>query len=138
MGKPLQKPFPPIAYAMRSPRSAASELAASRNWIPIAGNFIPSDFVRSQWIGFEDACDKLGMKADRNRWRVARSILVTESDEKANAYVHAQDGMFRFYFRYLFTLAKMRGKAGEPDEMAKAEIEAEIDNALETMVICNQ
>ena len=135
MGKPLQKPFPPIAYAMRSPRSAASELAASRNWIPIAGNFIPSDFVRSQWLGFEEACNKLGIKADRNRWRVARSILVAESDEQAHDYIHAPDGMFRFYFRYLFTLAKMRGKPGEPDEAAKAEIEAGVDQALETMVI---
>ena len=43
--------------------------------------------------------------------------------------------MFRFYFRYLFTLAKMRGKAGSPDKVAKAEIEAEVDKALETMVI---
>ena len=29
MGKPLQKPFPPIAYAMRSPRSAACLLYTS-------------------------------------------------------------------------------------------------------------
>jgi alkanesulfonate monooxygenase SsuD/methylene tetrahydromethanopterin reductase-like flavin-dependent oxidoreductase (luciferase family) len=135
MGKPLQKPFPPIAYAMRSPRSAASELAADRDWIPIAGNFIPSDFVRSQWEGFEEACTKLGKPADRNIWRVARSILVADSDTAADAYVNAPDGMFRFYFRYLFTLSKMRGRPGEPDATAKAEIEAQVDDALKTMVI---
>lgn len=135
MGKPLQQPFPPIAYAMRSPRSSASMLAAARDWIPIAGNFIPSGFVRSQWEGFEEACDKLGKKADRERWRVARSILVAGSDQAALDYVHAPDGMFRFYFRYLFTLAKMRGRPGLPDDTTRAEIEAEVDTALETMVI---
>ena len=135
MGKPFQKPFPPIAYAMRSPRSAAAELAAGRDWIPIAGNFIPSDFVRTQWEGFEEACDKLGKPANRDIWRVARSILVADSDAAAHAYVHAPDGVFRFYFRYLFTLAKMRGKPGAPDDDAKAEIEAQVDDALDTMVI---
>ena len=135
MGKPFQKPFPPIAYAMRSPRSAAAELAAGRDWIPIAGNFIPSDFVRTQWEGFEEACDKLGKPANRDIWRVARSILVADSDAAAHAYVHAPDGVFRFYFRYLFTLAKMRGKPGAPDDATKAEIEAQVDDALDTMVI---
>ena len=43
--------------------------------------------------------------------------------------------MFRFYFRYLFTLAKMPGKRGVPDAAAKAEIEAQVDDALDTMVI---
>lgn len=112
VGKPFQKPIPPIAYAIRSPRSAASELAASRNWIPTAGNFIPSDFMRSQWVALEEASDKLGLKAHRDRWRVARSILVAESDAAAEEYVHAPDGTFRFYFRHLFTLAKMSDRAG--------------------------
>ena len=135
MGKPLQRPFPPIAYAMRSPRSSAQELAASRGWIPIAGNFIPSSSVASQWIGYAQACEKLGKPADPDIWRVARSILVTECDAQADDYVHGPEGGLRFYFNYLFTLAKMRGLTGTPSAAQQADIDADVEAALSSMVI---
>lgn len=135
MGKPFQKPFPPIAYAMRSPRSSAQEMAASRGWIPISGNFIPSSSVASQWVGYAEACATLGKPSDPEIWRVARSILVTESNAQAEDYVHAPEGGFRFYFNYLFTLAKMRGQAGGPNPAQQTEIDAEVEDALSGMVI---
>ena len=135
MGKPLQQPFPPIAYAMRSPRSSAQDLAASRGWIPISGNFIPASSVASQWIGYAEACAKAAKPADSETWRVARSILVTECDAQAEDYVNAPEGGFRFYFNYLFTLAKMRGQAGRPSAAQQAEIDAEVEDALSGMVI---
>ena len=133
--KPLQKPHPPIAYAMRSPKSGAARLCAERDWIPISGNFVPSGFIRSQWDDFEHQCADLGKTADRDRWRVARSILVAESDAQAGDYVAQEEGGFRFYFQYLRTLEVRRQMADTTTAEFQAEVETRVNEALEDQVI---
>ena len=41
----------------------------------------------------------------------------------------------RFYFNYLFTLAKMRGLTGTPSAAQQADIDADVEAALSGMVI---
>jgi len=108
MGKPYQKPHPPIALALRSPQSGGTLLCAARGWIPISGNFIPTAFVKGHWEGYAAACEKAGRKPDRHIWRVARSILVTRDEAEGRDYNADPEGGMSFYFRYLRTLAMMR------------------------------
>ena len=65
MGKPLQKPHPPIAFALRAPKSGGALLCAERGWIPISGNFIPASFVKAHWEDYAEECGNVGVPADR-------------------------------------------------------------------------
>ena len=135
MGKPLQKPHPPIALALRSPKSGSAPLCAERGWIPISGNFIPTAFVKGHWDDYAAACDKAGKRADRGIWRVARSILVADSDGVAQDYIQNPDSGMHFYFRYLRTLAAMRDTPGSPGPDVQAEVAVQVNEALEDQVI---
>lgn len=135
IGKPHQNPHPPIALALRSPQSAGTVLCAERGWIPISGNFIPTAFVKMHWDAYAAAREKAGLAADRGIWRVARSILVTEEDQEARDYVADPEGGLSYYFRYLRTLAMMRTIPGSPDDAVRAEVEVQVNEALEDQII---
>ena len=81
MPKPFQDPFPPIAYAMRSPRSGASKLLAERDSIPISGNFIPSSSVKTQWNDYCLQRAKLGKDPDPEK----RSKIFASLNSSKNA-----------------------------------------------------
>ena len=132
--KPIQKPHPPIAYAMRSPKSGAARLLAERDWIPISGNFVPSGFIKSQWGDYCAQRESFGKRPDPENWRAARSILVTESDAQAQEYVAQAEGGFRHYFHYLRTLEAKRGFAGSPKDF-QIHVETQVNEALEDQVI---
>lgn len=135
IGKPMQKPHPPIALALRSPQSAGTVLCAERGWIPISGNFIPTSFVKMHWDAYALAREKAGLAADRGIWRVARSILVTDEDREAQDYVADPDGGLSYYFRYLRTLAMMRTTPGSPDDAVREQVETQVNEALEDQII---
>lgn len=118
--KPLQQPHPPIAMAMVSARSGAAAMAAERDFIPISANFIPEADVVEQWRTYAEARDKAGKPADPSVWRVARNILVTESDAEAEAIKADPDGDFAFYFRYLRSLRALEQLEDMRDEPAEA------------------
>lgn len=133
--KPLQQPGPPIAYAMRSPKSGASQLLAERDWIPISGNFVPSGFVASQWTDYASRRDGLGKRPDPENWRAARSILVAESNDQAAEYVARAEGGFRHYFHYLRTLEAKREMSGATAAEFQTHVETQVNEALEDQVI---
>jgi len=136
MAKPLQQPHPPVAMSIMSPHSSSAKMAGARGWIPVSANFIPAWNVKTHWQGYQEAAEAAGQRADPSNWRVARSILVTESDAEAADYVQNPDGMFRFYFHYLLTLLKSAGAEvlfkADPDQ-SDASVTAQ--SAVETMVI---
>jgi alkanesulfonate monooxygenase SsuD/methylene tetrahydromethanopterin reductase-like flavin-dependent oxidoreductase (luciferase family) len=135
MPKPLQKPHPPIAYPMRSPKSGSARLCAERDWIPFSGNFIPAGYVKSQWDDYAAHCEELGKPANRDKWRVGRSLLVAESDAQADEYVAKAEGGFRYYFHYLRTLEVKRQMADATPHEFQAEVETRVNESLEDQVI---
>ena len=135
IGKPYQRPHPPIAIALRSLNSATAGFAGERGWIPISGGFVPTENIATHWPLYAEGCEKAGRKPDPSIWRVGRSILVTENDAEAEDYVNDPDGMFRFYFRYLLTLQEQRINPGPPDEAMQAIIEERAIETVEDLVI---
>ena len=133
--KPLQKPHPPIAYAMRSPKSGASKLLAERDWIPISGNFVPAGFAKSQWEDYCNQRETLGKRPDPENWRAGRSILVAESNLQANEYLAKEEGGFRHYFHYLRTLESKRNMINATVEERKTFVTSKVNEALEDQVI---
>lgn len=135
MPKPLQHPHPPIAYAMRSPKSGASRLLAERDWIPISGNFVPSGFIKSQWADYCAQREDLGKRPDPENWRAGRSILVADTNERANDYVAQPEGGFRHYFHYLRTVESKRNMADATPQERDNFIASQVNEALEDQVI---
>jgi len=105
--KPKQLPHPPFALAMVSARSGAAAVCAEQDFIPISANFIPEDDVAIQWQTYAETRAKVGKRADPAIWRVARNILITDTDAEAKTVLEDPDGDFAFYFRYLRSLRNM-------------------------------
>ncbi len=133
--KPVQKPHPPIAYAMRSPKSGSARTMAERDWIPISGNFIPSGHIKSQWEDYAAHRQALGKRPDPENWRAARSILVTESDAQAQEYLDRAETGFRHYFSYLRTLEMKREIQDLSSLEFQAQLSTRVNEALEDQVI---
>jgi alkanesulfonate monooxygenase SsuD/methylene tetrahydromethanopterin reductase-like flavin-dependent oxidoreductase (luciferase family) len=101
MLKPYQKPYPPLAVSAMSPASATARLAGERGWGLVSANFTPSNQVLSHWQAYCEGAAAAGRHADRALWRVARSILCTETDAEAADYLAEPASSYGWYYRYL-------------------------------------
>ncbi len=107
--KPFQKPHPPIAISLLSPNSPTARLAGQRGWIPVSGNFFHRRHLRGHWERYAEGCEAAGRRPDPDVWRVARSVLVTESDAEAEDYLADPENGLSFYFRFfLFSFTELR------------------------------
>ena len=123
--RPYQRPHPLIVVTAVAPFSKGVASAAARGWEPISANFLLPEWVKSHWPSYVQGCAEAGRPADPANWRVARSIFVTENDDKlASRYGHSAEGPYHFYFKQL--IRKLVGFGGrsnlfkkdqnEPDE----------------------
>lgn len=101
MLKPLQAPHPPIGISVLAPHTGLAHLAGARGWGPISANFVPTTVLRTHWQMYEKGCASVGRPADPAAWRVARSVVVADTDEEARRYLARPGTSLRFYYRYL-------------------------------------
>ena len=102
--KPYQKPHPPIALPAMSPYSGTMKIAGQRGWIPISSNLIPTYSAASQWQKYAEGCEEAGHVADREIWRVGRTVFVADSDREAEAYVTGEKNLFQYYYAHMHGL----------------------------------
>lgn len=107
--RPYQLPNPPIAVSIVSPNSRTAKLAGEKGWIPISANFIQTRYIKSHWDSYAEGCAEHGREAESSIWRIARSILVTDTESEADDYLADPSGGLRFYYRYFITTYKARG-----------------------------
>ena len=98
--RPYQRPHPPIALSVLTPGSASARTAGERGWIPVSGNFFHRRYLRGHWERYVEGCEAAGRRPDPDVWRVARSILVTETDAEAEDYLAAPDTGLSFYYKF--------------------------------------
>jgi len=98
--RPYQKPHPPMAVAGSSEASESLTLAGERGWIPMSSSLVAPRLVKTHWDAYERGARSAGRAPDRALWRIARTIHVAETTEKARR--EALDGApgrdFREYF----------------------------------------
>ena len=109
MPKPYQKPHPKIALAGMSPHPYFIQQAGTRGWIAITANFIPPNSAATHWQKYVQGSEEAGVDPDAENWHVARTILVTETDQDAERYLAKPDCAPRYYFNYLSSLMKKAG-----------------------------
>jgi alkanesulfonate monooxygenase SsuD/methylene tetrahydromethanopterin reductase-like flavin-dependent oxidoreductase (luciferase family) len=103
MPKPYQDPFPlPYTSAM-NPHSGMASIAGERGWGLISANFNAPWVLASHWETYVKGAEKAGLKPDRDRWRVVRTLLVTDSDAEAADYWARPDNAILDYYNYMFT-----------------------------------
>jgi alkanesulfonate monooxygenase SsuD/methylene tetrahydromethanopterin reductase-like flavin-dependent oxidoreductase (luciferase family) len=110
IGRPLQRPHPPIVVTAVAPFSKGVTEAAARGWDPISANFLMPAWVKSHWPRYVEGCERGGRVADPTNWRVAKSVFVARDASTAKAYATAPDGPYVYYYRSLFTKLKMSGR----------------------------
>lgn len=106
MGKPFQKPHPPIALSSMSPGSGSVSYAAKQGWIPVTANFSPESTVISHWQKYVEGCNAAGREPTGKDWTVARNILIAESDAQAEDWLLDPKGSNIYYFDYLWEVLK--------------------------------
>lgn len=135
MPKTYQKPHPPIAMSAMSPFSSSVKTAAERGWSAISANFCPEYIVASHWVKFVQGCREAGREPDGKDWRVARNIIVGESDQQALDWVMDPKGSNYYYFDYMWQVLKranytavLKADPNMPDE--DVTVEGMIDNMV--------
>jgi alkanesulfonate monooxygenase SsuD/methylene tetrahydromethanopterin reductase-like flavin-dependent oxidoreductase (luciferase family) len=137
MVKPYQKPHPPIVVTAVVPHSKGLMAAAQRGWKPISANFLQPAWAATHWPMYERGCAAGGFPAQRNDWRVCKSIFVADDDATARRYAKSADGPYGFYYWNLLTKRRAHGSvdifkhdAGMPDAAVTLEY------VLDRLVIC--
>ena len=67
----------------------------------ISANFTPAINVKTHWEVYCDGAASAGRKPDRRNWRVARSIVLTDSDGEARDYLANETCSPAWYYKYL-------------------------------------
>jgi alkanesulfonate monooxygenase SsuD/methylene tetrahydromethanopterin reductase-like flavin-dependent oxidoreductase (luciferase family) len=98
--RPYQQPHPPIALSLVTPNSSSAKTAGERGWLPVSGNFFNSRYLRGHWERYAEGCEAAGRRPDPAAWRVARCILVTESDEEADDYLAESGNGLDYYYTF--------------------------------------
>ncbi|HVY99744.1 MAG TPA: LLM class flavin-dependent oxidoreductase [Dongiaceae bacterium] len=100
MLKPFQRPNPPLGISVMSPSSSSARQAGGRGWGIVSANFTPASNARTHWEQYVIGSEKAGRRPDRRNWRVARSILVTDTDQEAEEYL-AGESSIGYYYDYI-------------------------------------
>ncbi|TDL33960.1 LLM class flavin-dependent oxidoreductase [Arthrobacter nitrophenolicus] len=105
--KPYQQPHPPIAVAGLSANSATLKWAGEEGLLPISLG-MNTRFMAGQWDTYSTAAESRGRTADRNNWRIAREVVVADTDEEALDM--ARNGYFgEFLNEFLLPIFKFLG-----------------------------
>ncbi|ANN61914.1 hypothetical protein A9174_33835 (plasmid) [Mesorhizobium loti NZP2037] len=101
MLKPYQNPYPQLAISVMSPSSSSARQAGERGWAMVSANFTPAANVKTHWEQYVIGAQKSGRRPDRNSWRIARSMLVTETDQEAADYLASDYSSVGWYYDYI-------------------------------------
>jgi alkanesulfonate monooxygenase SsuD/methylene tetrahydromethanopterin reductase-like flavin-dependent oxidoreductase (luciferase family) len=112
IGKPLQRPHPPVIVTAVSPHSNSVSQAAARGWDVITANFLMPVWAKTHWPKYLEGCAQIGRVPDPANWRVAKSLCVADDLDTARRYATDPDSPYRQYYRSLYTKLRKNGRLG--------------------------
>ena len=99
--KPFQPGGPPVFTSAMNRNSGMAALAGSKGWGLISANFNVDAHTATHWDRYRQGAESASMTADRDLWRVARSIVVAETDAEAQSYLQRPECGVSDYYHYL-------------------------------------
>ena len=136
--KPFQNPHPEIAVSLKNANSMTAKLAGEKGWIPISGNFIDAKDIATHWPTYLEGAENAEKKPLYDKWRVGRSILITNSNEEADEIINNPNGVFSNYFLYLNTVSKLASGTLSKDINIKNELPNAMKKAKDLIIIGDQ
>ena len=112
MLKPYQQPYPPIFSSIMSPNSHSAFVAGERGWSIMSANFAQGVWAKTHWDQYALGCEKAGRPADRKFWRIARSILVADTDSAAADYLAEPGNSYSYYYQFVYDAMKSFNATG--------------------------
>ena len=108
-----------------------------RGWGPVSSNLLHVNCLANHWTSYAKGAAEAGRTADREIWRVARSIFVSEDSKVAKAYGGDDaNSPYRFYMRQLLMkLGKFKRLASFKSRPDMKDEEVTLDYVLENIVI---
>ena len=129
MPKPFQRPGPPITMSVSSRNSPTARVAGEQGWGILSGNNMPANAVATHWQAYGKACATAGSHARSEDWRVARNVMVAQSDAEARDRVFGDQGSNRYFYTYMREvlsrvgiLSVMKPDPDMPDEKATVDV----------------
>ena len=136
MLKPYQQPHPPVMVSIMSPNSKTASMCGEQGWQMMSANFAQAKWAKTHWEQYEMGCEKAGRRPDRKNWRIARSILVTDSDSQAADYLASRGNSYDYYYKFVIDDMKLFNIAGVlKNEPEMSDDDLDIKYCLDTMVI---
>nr|WP_315593625.1 LLM class flavin-dependent oxidoreductase [uncultured Cupriavidus sp.] len=136
MPKPYQKPTPPISMTAMSPFSDSVKVAAARGFGAMSANFCPEYVIASHWKKYTEGCELAGRAPNGDQWRVARNLVIAESDAEALDRVMDPKGSSYYYFEYMWRVLKaVNYTAVMKDDPKQPDDEVTVEQLINSMVI---
>jgi alkanesulfonate monooxygenase SsuD/methylene tetrahydromethanopterin reductase-like flavin-dependent oxidoreductase (luciferase family) len=136
VGRPLQRPHPPIVVTAVAPFSKGVTAAAARGWEPISANFLMPRWVATHRDSYVKGCEEGGRPADLANWRVAKSIFVADDTATARRYARDPDSPYVFYYKQLLAKMVKNGRSNLfKEDQSMPDDELTLDYVLDRLVI---
>lgn len=137
MVKPYQRPHPPIVGASGDPGSKRLAAMGARGWLLMSSDTIPGVRLGEQWDRYAAGAADVGGAADRDGWRVVRSIFVCEDEKKALSYGKTDpQSPYRQHFEHLLTkFTRGRALAGVKPDPEMRDEDVDLDYFMDACVI---
>lgn len=134
--KPLQQPHPPLFVTAMSPRSPSLRWAVEHGCNPISAHFASRATLKTHGDELRTATAAVRDEAQLTQWRVARHVVVRETDSEAEDALFAEDSLTRFSVDYLWRLL-VAGELSDAMRPASCESDAEVtvDALLRDLVL---
>ena len=101
MPKPYQPGGPAVFTSAMNRNSGMAALAGSLGWGLISANFNVAAHTATHWARYAQGAESTDRVPERSQWRIARSIVVADSDAAAQAYLARPECGVRDYYHYL-------------------------------------
>lgn len=136
MPRPFQRPFPPVVVSSMMPQSGLAGLAGEHGWGFLSANFVSPSVLKTHWDSYLRGAAAAGRAPDPSAWRVVRTIVVTDTDEEARAYLADPNNNVTAYYRFLHTQMSRMGMLTlfQPD-LASPDPALSLERAMDAMVI---
>jgi alkanesulfonate monooxygenase SsuD/methylene tetrahydromethanopterin reductase-like flavin-dependent oxidoreductase (luciferase family) len=135
--KPLQKPRPEIIGTVVAPYSKGVIAMGEKDFHPISAHFLLPKWVKTHWPNYIEGKKNVGEVADKNDWRIARTIFVSDDDKVAKEY--ARDSIkspYTFFYHHLFKKLEKSGRLGVfKESFDQPDSEINIEKIMDKLVI---
>lgn len=102
--KPYQSPRPEIVGTVVAPGSRGVELMGRRDFHPMSANFLLEHWLPSHWTNYAAGKTAVEQPADRDEWRIARTVFVADDESTARRYGKDDaNSPYRYYYRQMLT-----------------------------------